>query len=503
MEIPMTNLGFWGLFAFARKKNAKGYIVGQVGLWKALCLVIALSTAAMAGSRASSFSTLLSFDGIDGQNPAFNGSLVQGFDGNFYGTAYNGGANGYGTVFEITPSGAITTLYSFCAKKNCADGSHPAAALAIATNGDLYGTTFDGGANGEGTVFEITPTGTLFTRYSFCAQADCADGAYPLAGLVLATNGKFYGTTNQGGTNQDGTVFAITPMGKFTPLYSFCSQTNCADGESPYAGLIQATNGNLYGTTYGNGTNVYGTVFEITPTGTLTTLYSFCSLTNCADGEGPNVGLVQAADGNFYGTTSQGGANASGTVFDITTTGALTTLYSFCSRANCADGVSPNALVQGTSGNFYGTTLNGTTFNDGTVFEITPTGTLTTLHGFNGSTGAVPVAALLQATNGDFYGTTYGGGAGSDGTVFNLTVGLGPFVKTLPTSGKAGVQVIILGSDLTGATKVTFDGVVAKFTVVSSTEITTTVPAGATTGSVGVTLPSGTLTSNVIFQVAQ
>jgi uncharacterized repeat protein (TIGR03803 family) len=501
----MTNLQVSGLLTFAGKNRGKGYIAGQVGLWTAVCIVLALCASAMAVSASpatTTFATLLSFDGIDGENPAFNGSLVQGFDGNFYGTTYNGGANGSGTFFEITPSGTVTTIYNFCGKKNCIDGSHPAAALVLDTNGDFYGTTMDGGGNLQGTVFKITPAGTLTTLHSFCAESDCADGAYPLAGLVLATSGNFYGTTNEGGANQYGAIFEITPTGKFTSLYSFCSQTNCTDGESPYAGLIQATNGNLYGTTYEGGANQDGTIFEITLAGQFSTFYSFCSVAKCADGENPNVGLIQAANGNFYGATSLGGANASGTVFEITTAGTLTTLHSFCAKANCADGASPNALVQATSGNFYGTTLNGTTtLNDGTVFEITPTGTLTTLHVFNGTNGATPVAALLQATNGDFYGTTYGGGAGSDGTVFSLAVGLGPFVQTLPTSASAGAQVIILGTDLTGATSVTFNGTAATFTVVSATEITTTVPTGATTGTVVVTTPSGTLKSNVVFQV--
>ncbi len=244
-----------------------------------------------------------------------------------------------------------------------------------------------------------------------------------------------------------------------TTLYSFCSQTNCTDGNEP-RGLVQAADGNFYGTTAFGGAyyNNYcsadpgcGTVFEITPAGVLTTLYSFCSQPNCPDGGHP-VGLVQATDGNFYGATEWGGANGHGTVFEITPSGTLTTLYSFCAQANCADGANPEGR-------------------------------------------------LMQATNGNLYGTTYYGGANVDGTVFSLSVGLGPFVETLPTSGNVGATVIILGNKLTDATSVTFNGTAATFTVVSSSEITTTVPTGATTGTVEVTIPSGTLSSNIAFQV--
>src|ERR1022692_1853466 len=178
------------------------------------------------------------------------------------------------------------------------------------------------------------PAQTLTTLFSF----DGTDGAVPQAGLVQATNGDLYGTTESGGTSTNGTVFKITPGGTLTTLYSFCSQTNCTDGANPYAGLVQAANGNFYGTTQYGGTNHRGTVFKITQGGTLTTLYSFCSQTNCTDGECPFAGLVQAANGNFYGTTESGGrANGYGTVFKITPTGTLTTLHRF----NGMDGAPP------------------------------------------------------------------------------------------------------------------------------------------------------------------
>jgi uncharacterized repeat protein (TIGR03803 family) len=232
----------------------------------------------------------------------------------------------------------------------------------------------------------------------------------------------------------------------------------------------------------------------------MTKLYSFCSSqTDCSDGALPAAGLVQANDGNLYGTTSAGGALPArgGTVFKITPTGTRTTLYSFCAQSSCTDGYSPVDLVQATDGNFYGTTFYGGANNFGTAFRIAPTGSLTTLYSFGVSDGAT----LVQTTDGAFYGTTNDGGTNNDGTIFSLSVGLGPFVETLPASGKVGVIVKILGTSLNGATSVTFNGTAAAFTVVSPSLITTTVPSGATTGAVQVIKPHGTVQSNVPFRV--
>jgi uncharacterized repeat protein (TIGR03803 family) len=352
----------------------------------------------------------------------------------------------------------------------------------------------------------------------------------PVAGLVQATNGNFYGTTQGGGANNDGTVFEVSAVGKLTTLYSFCSQSGCTDGASPAAGVVQATNGNFYGTTREGGAgnacagSGCGTIFEITPGGKLTTLHSFCSQVNCADGVAPDAGLIQATNGNFYGTTGgigypEAGAYYNGTIFEITPAGKLTTLYTFCSQGDCIDGTYPYAgLVQATNGNFYGTTSSGGAYVDcngsscGTVFEITPFGKLTTLYNFSSQPGCTdgyfPFTGLVQATNGNFYGTTLWGGVSSScdnfgcGTVFDLAVGLGPFVEALPTSGKAGAAVIILGNNLTDASNVSFNGTPARFKVISSTEIATTVPSGATTGPVAITTPSRTLLSNVSFRVS-
>jgi uncharacterized repeat protein (TIGR03803 family) len=236
--------------------------------------------------------------------------------------------------------------------------------------------------------------------------------------------------------------------------------------------------------------------------GTLTTLHSF----NGTDGGCGYVcaPMVQAANGKVYGTTLYGGANGGGTFFEITPTGAFTKLYDFCSQSNCADGQNPAALIQATDGNFYGTTnFGGPPGNGsscGTLFEITPNGVLTTLHTFDNSDGSYADGGLVQATNGTLYGTTLVSTSG-DGTIFSLSVGLGPFVETLPTLGKVGARIKILGTNLTGATGVSFNGAPAAFTVHSRTLIEATVPAGATTGFVTVIRPGGTLKSNMKFQV--
>ncbi len=328
----------------------------------------------------------------DGQEP-FAG-VIQGSDGNFYGTTYLGGANeGSGTIFKISPGGALTTIYSFCSVYACADGSGPAGGLVQGSDGNFYGTTEKGGAYGAGTVFKITPSGTppttytLTTLYSFCSQSGCTDGGSPQVGLVQGSDGNFYGTTNSGGTNSGGTVFQITPSGTLTTLYSFCSQSGCTDGLHAYAALIQGNDGNLYGTTYNGGTHSQaGTVFKINPNsppGTgLTTLYSFCAQSSatesCTDGEYPYGGLVQASDGNFYGTTAAGALTA-GTVFEITPSGTpptiytLTTLYTFCTQSGCTDGGAPfGALVQGSDGKLYGTTSFYGAYGGGTVFALPP-----------------------------------------------------------------------------------------------------------------------------------
>ena len=410
---------------------------------------------------------------LDGETP--NG-VIEGSDGNFYGTTGPYGNASGGTMYKLTPSGTLTTLHTFCPEMDpnsghCLDGAGPGGVIE-GNDGNFYGTAGTGGVNFDrgglsaGTAYMITPSGTFTTLYSFCAQVDpntenCLDGEEP-DGIIEGSDGNFYGTTFSGGLNAfggarpAGVVFKLTRSGVLTNLYSFCSQQNpstitCLDGEEP-SGLIEGSDGNFYGITsvggqFGRSTISGGTVFKLTPSGTFTTLHSFCSeedpsTGNCLDGDGPS-GLIEGSDGNFYGTTSSGGMNGDGSVFRLTPSGTLTTLYSFCSKGDpntfsCPDGADPSAVIEGSDGNFYGTTRVGGEFGnynrDGTAFMLTPSGTLTTLYSFctqenPNSTdcldGALPDAGVIQASDGNFYGTTDIGGANGDfgfGTFFKLAV---------------------------------------------------------------------------------
>jgi uncharacterized repeat protein (TIGR03803 family) len=367
----------------------------------------------------TTFTTLHSFSGTDGKLP-FAG-LVQATNGNLYGTTYFGGSKNDGEVFQVTTSGTLKTLHSFCSKARCTDGEYSYAVPVQGIDGNFYGTTYLGGSKGNGTVFKVTPSGTLTTLHSF----DGTDGSQPLAGLVSASDGNFYGTTYIGGTHNEGSIFKITPTGAFTTLHSFCSETACADGQNPFASLIQATDGDLYGTPLAGGAHGDGTVFKISPGGTFTTFHSFCSQSGCLDGEFPQTGLVQATNGNLYGTTILGGHHGSGTIFEISLSGALTTLYSVCSQSDCPDGNYLYAgLTQGTDGNLYGIMQVGGAHGSGTIFKITVSGTLTTLYSFCSQPGCAdgqyPAGALVQDTNGNLYGTTGDGGVHGDGTVFSI-----------------------------------------------------------------------------------
>src|SRR6266571_494872 len=290
------------------------------------------------------------------------------------------------------------------------DGGTPKAGLIQAADGNLYGTTYSGGASGGGTVFRTTLGGGLTTLHAFTSGSD---GGNPFAGLAQATDGNFYGTTFSGGGSGDGTVFKMLPNGMLTTLHSFSG----ADGSQPLGGLVQGNDGNLYGITRRGGAGPYdGTVFKITTTGTLTTLFNGTGTNRFS----PRDRLVQGTDGNFYGTTFDDGTNRSGTVFRMTPAGLLTRLYSFTGGT---DGQGPRAaLVEGKDGYFYGTTMYGGAYGFGTVFRMTPNGALTTLLYFDGYNGANPRAPLVHAADGSFYGTTINGGANGFGTVFRLSV---------------------------------------------------------------------------------
>ncbi len=392
------------------------------------------------GLSAQTLTTLASFNGPKIPEPNV---LIQATDGNFYGTTASGGLgvctsfgldDGCGTIFKITPGGELTTLYNFGLISP--DGNHPTG-LIQATDGDFYGTTSQGGTMNSGTIFRITPGGTLTTLYSF--GEDSGSAGYP-AGLIQASDGNFYGTTSN-----TSTVFRFTLPGALTVLHVF----EGPDGSLPTAGLIEAADGSFYGTTQYGGAGICpsaaandsgcGTIFKITPAGILTTLYSF----NVTDGANPSTGLVRATDGNFYGTTDTGGTgecqnknngfsnNGCGTIFKITPGGTLTTLYNFGAVVTDSILTQGVRLVQATDGDFYGTTFyggsnrcgSGIGLGCGTIFKITPGGMFATLYDFGVSPldGLGPSAWMIQAADGNFYGTTVSGGVNQLGTIFRFT----------------------------------------------------------------------------------
>jgi uncharacterized repeat protein (TIGR03803 family) len=359
------------------------------------------------------------------------GTLIRGSDGNFYGTTYNGGTGGgtapgtagNGTVFRITPTGEETILHLFAGGPN--DGANPSV-LIQGQDGNFYGTTSNGGANYRGTAFKLTPEGVETILYSFGAGTE-----NPSGGLLQGSDGNFYGTTEFGGASNLGSVFKLTPEGVETLLYSF---KGGPDGTYPAGQLVVGSDGNFYGVTPtgGSGNCPYGTsqpapqpcgtVYKVTPQGVETVLYFFSG----PDGAYPNGGLVQGSDGNFYGTTIGGsGSGTLGTVFEISPEGTETTLVTFTDASQT--GANPQTgLVVGSDGNFYGATGGGGANASGTMFQLTPAGALTVLFSFQ-SAGPAPADQagpqnLLAESDGSFYGTTAYAGAFSVGYFFKLTV---------------------------------------------------------------------------------
>lgn len=450
-----------------------------------------------ATSTCASSQTYTVIANLTGANSNPTGNLIQGVNGDLYGTSDAEMGSTLGTVFEVTAGGTVSTLYSFCSKPSCADGSIPAAGLMLANDLNFYGTTTSGGAYGFGTIFKLTPSGTLTTLYSFCQQTGCPDGSDPSGSLVQGTNGLLYGTTKFGGAGESGTVFSISTSGEtFTTLFSFCVQDYpyCVDGSQPETALVQGSNGNFYGTTS------FGTIFEMTPQGVLTTLYEFCSLPSCEDGNAPSGNLALSSAGVLYGAATKGGVSGGGVVWDFDTSNStFGDLVDFGSNY----GAVPNGVVLGTNGYVYGTSLGATgrsgVIYPSTAYEISPTtGEITLLYTFCQDNvcadGGPPGGELLEATNGILYG-------GAQGTIFSISDGMKPFVMSVPSFGKPGNKVRILGTNLDGSTAVSFSGKSATFSVNSSSEITAEVPAGAKTGNIEVETPSGKLTSNLVFTI--
>ncbi len=379
---------------------------------------------------ATTFTTLVSFNGTSGTNSC--AGLIADTSGNLFGTTMNGGANNQGTVFEITKTAngfasTPATLLSFSGT----NGATPSAGLIIDASGNLFSTTMNGGANNQGTAFEIAKgTQGFASAPATLASFNGTNGANLQGGLIADTSGNLFGTTLNSGANNHGTVFEI---GKTANGFSSTPTTllsfNGTNGATPSADLIIDASGNLFGTTSAGGANNQGTVFEIAKTtngfaSTPTTLASF----NGTNGANPSAGLVADAAGDLFGTTSGGGANGVGSVFEIakTTNGFASTPITLASF-NGTNGANPSAgLVVDAAGDLFGTTHDGGANNLGTVFEIGKTAngfasTPTTLLSFNGTNGATPSADLIIDASGNLFGTTSGGGANNQGTVFELS----------------------------------------------------------------------------------
>jgi uncharacterized repeat protein (TIGR03803 family) len=368
-----------------------------------------LASARVANAQAN-LVVLHGFVGEPDDGAAPYGGLTEGLDGTLYGTTFFGGANNRGTIFRMDSDGSnFAILHSFASFPG--DGATPYGSLLQASDGMLYGTTGLGGVNEYGTVFQIAPDGRGFAilhTFSF------ADGASPHAGLIQAPDGTLYGTTDFGGIFNYGAIFRIAPGSGFAVVHSF----NRTDGWRPDCNLIQGPDGTLYGTTYAGGENGSGTVFQMAPDGSgFTLLHSFA--VDGSDGANPGAGLLQAADGTLYGTTSFGGANQVGTTFQIAPDGSFAVLHSF---SGTTDGATPSAsLTQVPDGTLYGTTNGGGSNALGTIFQIAPDGSgFAVVHSFSTQEGDHPYAGLIQGPDGTLYGTTTMDS--ERGTVFQLTL---------------------------------------------------------------------------------
>jgi uncharacterized repeat protein (TIGR03803 family) len=459
----------------------------KLRLFTLVVLTLMLTAAAHA-----QFSVLYNYSTSNGspEFPSAPGIIAQGRNGNLYSTSNFGGTSFVGNIFKFTPKGVYSDLYNFDGTLGC----YPQSGLTLGRDGNFYGTQTQCGATAYGSVFKVTPSGSVTILYNF---QDNGDGRGPYAPPIEGTDGNFYGTTVAGGNNQCnggngcGTIYKLTPSGQITTLHQF----NNTDGYTPIAPLVQGTDGNFYGTTtFGGNAGDNGVIFKVTPSGKFTVLYNF----DGTHGNSPAGPLIQANDGNFYGTTEFGGNR--GVIFKMTPAGALTVLHNF---GGSGDGSAPQGgVVQGTDGNFYGTTADGGSKSFGIIFKMTPHGSYSVLYNFDQTTGFYPIT-LIQHTNGILYGETMQGGNGTCqcGVFFNLNAGLSSFVSLLPYSGKVGKTIEFLGQNFTSSTTVSFNGTPATPTVVSTVYLTAAVPDGATTGFVTVTTSTGKLISNKKFRV--
>jgi len=455
--------------------------------WDATCVILAFGTVLMVTmASAQTYSVLYNFDGVHGQSPSYPNNLIQGIDGNLYGMTASGGTNESGVLFGMTPDGQFHVLYNF-------DGVHGSTpgGLSLGSAGVIYGVAESGGAHNYGTLFGITPAGQVSLFYNFLG---CAEGGYPMTAPIEVSNGTFYGTTLEGCQNEwSGSAYKLDTAGHFTSFGPIIV------GGGTFAPFVQA-GGYLYSTTVFGGGD--GSAFRMSPDGTMTTIYSFCQH-GCSGGAQPSGPLIVGNDNYLYGTTPTGGnQSGEGVVFKLSPSGDETVLHSFTGGDDGGEPIS--GVMLASDRNYYGITLKSGQFGYcGIVYRITPKSNFSTVFTFDCSQSGSSTV-LMQHTNGLLYGmTSYGGLYYPNGVIYSLDLGLPPFVRLTQGTGRPGSSGGILGQGFIGTTSVTFNGVPAKFTVVSDTFIEAVVPADATTGYVTVTTTSGVLNSNAVFRVIQ
>ncbi len=463
-----------GTYNSRNPQPRNGELPGRDSVGKYLGLLLCLLVICAATASAQGYQELVDFVDANGCCPQYPAMMAQGRDGNLYGTTPTGGVKSVGIVFKITPSGSETILYQF----DTTHGSTPNGGLVLGNDGNLYGTTEFGGALSYGTIFKITPSGVLTILYNFTGNAD---GGYPVAPLVLATDGSFYGTS------YPGAAFKFSPQGVFTIINTIPTVS--------YGPLLQASDGNFYGVTEFGGTFSAGTIYKIAGS-TVTTLFNFDGL----HGSYPIGGLVQGVDGNLYGTTTAGGATNAGVIFRITTGGSLTVMVDF-DNVHTLNGYQAFAgLIAGSDGNLYGATIWGGDSGYGVIFQMTTAGAYTPLYNFVSDFGDGAYSTPMQHTSGKLFGLTKRGGVDGKGGIYSFDGGVSPFALLVTTMGTVGTSVGILGNGFSTASAVQFNGTAASFHVVSNTYLTATVPSGET-GFVSVTTASGRLISTKIYRV--
>lgn len=463
---------------FATRETAKATHPSAHTLTKIFLgiVIIVLTSARLVSAQA--YTDLYEFPGNSGPCcPSYPSVMAQGRDGNLYGITSVGGDDNVGTIFKITPAGRYTQLYSF----DRVHGSTPVGGLLLGPDGNLYGTTEGAGLYGFGNVFRITPAGVLTVIHDFTGDST-KDGGLPVSALIIGTDGGMYGTSHPG------IVYRITPAGVLTRIATTPAES--------YGPLALSRSGSYYGTTEFAGATQNGSIYRVTGS-TSTILYSF----DGPHGQFPVGGLVEGNDGNLYGTTTAGGTEDAGVIYKITPTGTFSVLYNFSSKLTASGYQAFAGLIAASDGNLYGATIWGGTYGYGVIFEITTSGAYSPLTSFDAAQGDGAYATPMQHTNGSIFGLTKRGGTPGNGTVYGFSAALPQFVQLTSPVGLVGGSLGILGSGFSTATSLTFNGTPASFHVISDTYMTATIPSGET-GFITVHTSAGPLTSNKIFKVA-